>query len=148
MSLPYPSMTFVPLDVLTAEEMNQLVSNIEHLSNGTTLYENNSGQGLGNFSLSDSIENYDTIEIYFRNSDNVSGSTKVEISGSTASTTLQVILPGGGTDQAFYIFTSHVVFSETNGNQYSCKSGYFNNYQQLHVGTDSDAIKIYKVVGY
>ena len=33
MSLPYPSMTFVPLDVLTAEEMNQIVANIESLSN-------------------------------------------------------------------------------------------------------------------
>lgn len=32
MSLPYPSMTFVPLDVLTAEEMNQLVANIESLA--------------------------------------------------------------------------------------------------------------------
>lgn len=32
MSLPYPSMTFVPLDVLTAEEMNQIVANIEYLS--------------------------------------------------------------------------------------------------------------------
>lgn len=32
MSLPYPSMAFVPLDVLTAEEMNQLVANIESLS--------------------------------------------------------------------------------------------------------------------
>lgn len=36
MSLPYPSMVFVPLDVLTAEEMNQLVANIESLSAGTT----------------------------------------------------------------------------------------------------------------
>jgi hypothetical protein len=31
MSLPYPSMTFVPLDILTAEEMNQIVANIESL---------------------------------------------------------------------------------------------------------------------
>ena len=37
MSLPYPSMTFVPLDVLTAEEMNQLVANIEALANGSGL---------------------------------------------------------------------------------------------------------------
>lgn len=37
MSLPYPSMVFVPLDILTAEEMNQLVSNIESLSTGTGL---------------------------------------------------------------------------------------------------------------
>lgn len=35
MSLPYPSMVFVPLDILTAEEMNQLVANIESLSAGT-----------------------------------------------------------------------------------------------------------------
>lgn len=37
MSLPYPSMVFVPLDILTAEEMNQLVANIESLSSGTGL---------------------------------------------------------------------------------------------------------------
>lgn len=37
MSLPYPSMVFVPLDILTAEEMNQLVANIESLSAGTGL---------------------------------------------------------------------------------------------------------------
>lgn len=38
MSLPYPSMTFVPLDVLTAEEMNQLVANIEFLANGFSAF--------------------------------------------------------------------------------------------------------------
>lgn len=37
MSLPYPSMTFVPLDVLTADEMNQLVANIESLADGSGL---------------------------------------------------------------------------------------------------------------
>lgn len=36
MSLPYPSMTFVPLDVLTAEEMNQIVANIESLDMAAT----------------------------------------------------------------------------------------------------------------
>lgn len=148
MSLPYPSMTFVPLDVLTAEEMNQLVSNIEHLSNGTTLYENNSGQGLGNFSLSDSIENYETIEIYYKNTDNVSRSNKFRPDGSTASTTLQIILPGGGSDQAFYITASNITFSGSNANHYACKGGYFNNSGQLFVNVDSDAIKIYKIVGY
>ena len=33
LTLPYPSMVFVPLDILTAEEMNELVSNIEYISN-------------------------------------------------------------------------------------------------------------------
>lgn len=37
MSLPYPSMVFVPLDILTAEEMNQIVGNIESLAAGTGL---------------------------------------------------------------------------------------------------------------
>lgn len=33
LSLPYPSMSFVPLDILTAEEMNQIVANYEYISN-------------------------------------------------------------------------------------------------------------------
>lgn len=33
LTLPYPSMNFVPLDVLTAAEQNQLVANIEYIAN-------------------------------------------------------------------------------------------------------------------
>lgn len=32
LTLPYPSMNFVPLDVLTAAEQNQLVANIEYIA--------------------------------------------------------------------------------------------------------------------
>jgi hypothetical protein len=141
-------MTFVPLDVLTAEEMNQLVSNIEHLSNGTTLFTSSAGQGLGNFTLSDTIENYDTIEIYFKNNDNLCRSTKFKVDGQTATTTLQIILPGCGTDQAFYISASQVNFAGYNANHYACKGGYFNNNSQMSVGADTDGIKITKIVGY
>jgi|GEM_PF-5551609 hypothetical protein len=35
MALPHPSMNFVPLDTLTASELNQIVANILALSNGT-----------------------------------------------------------------------------------------------------------------
>jgi hypothetical protein len=35
MSLPNPSMSFTPFDILTAEELNDLVENIEALSDGT-----------------------------------------------------------------------------------------------------------------
>lgn len=31
-SLPYPDMDFVPLDTLTAEEMNEIVANIEYIA--------------------------------------------------------------------------------------------------------------------
>ena len=33
LALPYPSLVFVPLDVLTADEMNQIVANYEFISN-------------------------------------------------------------------------------------------------------------------
>lgn len=33
LTLPYPSMNFVPLDVLTAAEQNQLVANIQYIAN-------------------------------------------------------------------------------------------------------------------
>jgi hypothetical protein len=33
LTLPYPSMSFVPLDVLTAEEMNHIVSNYTYIAN-------------------------------------------------------------------------------------------------------------------
>lgn len=34
-TLPYPSMDFTPLDVLTADELDQLVANINAVNNGT-----------------------------------------------------------------------------------------------------------------
>ena len=34
-TLPYPSMDFVPLDVLTADELDQIVANINAVNNGT-----------------------------------------------------------------------------------------------------------------
>lgn len=33
LTLPYPDMVFVPLDILTAEELNQVVDNIESIAN-------------------------------------------------------------------------------------------------------------------
>ena len=33
LALPYPSMVFVPLDVLTADEMNHIVANYEFIAN-------------------------------------------------------------------------------------------------------------------
>lgn len=32
-TLPYPNMSFVPLDVLTAEEMNHIVANYTYIAN-------------------------------------------------------------------------------------------------------------------
>ena len=45
LTLPYPDMVFVPLDILTAEEQNQLVGNIEFLANQFPLSASNIANG-------------------------------------------------------------------------------------------------------
>ena len=45
LTLPYPSMNFVPLDVLTAAEQNQLVANIEYIANQFPLATTNIANG-------------------------------------------------------------------------------------------------------
>lgn len=45
LTLPYPDLDFVPLDVLTAEEMNQVVSNYTYISDQFPLTSDNIGQG-------------------------------------------------------------------------------------------------------
>lgn len=44
LTLPYPSMNFVPLDVLTAQQQNQLVANIQHIA--TNLYNTTSSYAI------------------------------------------------------------------------------------------------------
>lgn len=33
LTLPYPNLSFVPLDILTAEEMNEIVANYSYIAN-------------------------------------------------------------------------------------------------------------------
>lgn len=87
-TLPYPNMDFVPLDILTATELDQLVVNIEAINNAnitTTAIANRAvtatkfgsdvtavkrteifnGDATGNVTLSQSVDNFDQIEITF-----------------------------------------------------------------------------------
>ena len=45
LTLPYPDMDFVPLDILTAAEQDQLVANIEYIANQFPLAGTNIGTG-------------------------------------------------------------------------------------------------------
>lgn len=45
LALPYPDMDFVPLDILTAAEQDQLVANIEYIANQFPLTGTNIGTG-------------------------------------------------------------------------------------------------------
>lgn len=63
MSLPYPSMTFVPLDVLTADEMNQLVANIESLADGSGLDAGAIGtSAIANSAITSELIDWSSIE--------------------------------------------------------------------------------------
>lgn len=53
LALPYPDMDFVPLDILTAAEQDQLVANIEYIANQFPLAGSNIGTGaIGTSQLS------------------------------------------------------------------------------------------------
>ena len=92
-TLPYPNMDFVPLDILTATELDQLVANIEAINNSNitaTAIANGavmaskfgsdvtavkrtelfSGDSSGNVTLTQSVENFDQIEITFKDTNN------------------------------------------------------------------------------
>ena len=45
LAIPYPDMDFVPLDILTAAEQDQLVANIEYIANQFPLAGSNIGTG-------------------------------------------------------------------------------------------------------
>lgn len=63
LTLPYPDMVFVPLDILTAEEQNQLVGNIEFLANQFPLAASNIANGaIGSDQLADEAVTADKID--------------------------------------------------------------------------------------
>lgn len=95
-TLPYEDMEFVPLDILTAQEQNQLVANIEYLAGlfplgsseiadgavtssklaFTTLYSNSTGST--NFTLSNSVRNFVYVLIFYKTNDGFVSSKLVE----------------------------------------------------------------------
>ena len=56
LTLPYPSLVFVPLDVLTADQMNEIVANYEYIANQFPI-------GASNIDFSTLSGNYSTTEV-------------------------------------------------------------------------------------
>ncbi len=52
--LPYPSMDFVPLDILTADELDQIVANIDAINNATVGSGNIAGNAITTAKVADS----------------------------------------------------------------------------------------------
>lgn len=67
LTLPYPSMNFVPLDILTAQQQNQLVANIQYIANQFPVSASNIASGqvlkIGNLNItrSDNLNNIGSI---------------------------------------------------------------------------------------
>lgn len=70
LALPYPDMDFVPLDILLASELNQMVANIEYLAN----------EGLGRYYPGDEVSYRDVNVLVAGRQRARSGSPK-EVSG-------------------------------------------------------------------
>lgn len=117
-TLPYPNMDFVPLDILTATELDQLVANIEAINNSNitaTAIANGavmaskfgsdvtavkrtelfSGDSSGNVTLSQSVANFDQIEITFKDTNNPPNQLVRTIPADAGAVVLDIPHPGG-----------------------------------------------------
>lgn len=86
-TLPYPSLDFVPLDILTAEEMNQIVANYTAINNstiGTNQLANNSitTPKLANKAVTSDKVDWTTLTTF----------TQGDTSSKTLTTTSQILL--------------------------------------------------------
>lgn len=115
----------------------------------TTLFTSPSGQGLGTFTLSDSIQNYRTIEIEFRDNDGDQGLVSFRVIAGSNKVILSTFQPGYSTDRAYYTKSALCTFTGADAAIDACKEGGLLNGQAPSVGTDSSTlIKIYSIVGY
>lgn len=93
-TLPYPSLDFVPLDILTAEEMNQIVANYTAINNatiGTNQLANNSitTSKLANKAVTSDKVDWATLTYFAQNSSDVNVGT-----GETTVITINNLQPG------------------------------------------------------
>lgn len=116
-TLPYPNMDFVPLDILTATELDQLVANIEAINNAnitTSAIANGavvaskfgsdvtavkrteifSGNTTGNVTLSQSVANFDEIEITFKDANSTPNQLIRTIPANAGAVVLDIPHPG------------------------------------------------------
>lgn len=116
LTLPYPDMVFVPLDILTAEEQNQLVGNIEFLANQFPIGTSNIADGA----ISNDKLNFSSMPCFKAYSDNISqtinkgsnfvfNTAQINVGGFSISSG-RVVIPASGT-----YAISAIVSGDSNG---------------------------------
>lgn len=127
-TLPYPNMDFVPLDVLTANELDQIVANIEAVNNAQITSAQLSNGSVSTVKIADSAVSADKIDWASLGSKSTSGSTQVAITTS-ATTVLSLSLDAG---TWFLIGTSD--FNHANTDTGDCFVGFDNTSDSTQVG--------------
>lgn len=134
---------------ITDSNMNEIKDAVNSLE-PVTLYDNASGSN-STITLSDSVANYNFIEIYFKSDDGFVKSTK--IFGDTAYAELTIIQPLTSAENGMYIKTRIVTLNATTisttrdgNNNYLAKTMYVTTSGTAQL--DVNYIYITKVLGY
>lgn len=126
-----------------ADKLDENTANIEQMQqqiaklNGTILYEDSTGT-LGNVTLSDAAENYNTIEIFYKTSRRSESVKVADFSNKEICLSFTII----ANNAAIYL-TKEVTISGT-----TITKNYENQYIVNAGITQTNTIYIYKVVGY
>lgn len=140
-ALPYPNMSFTPLDVLTAEEMNQIVANYTYIANNTS-----GGGGGGGASILDCYpvgSYYETSDTSFNPNVTWGGTWVLDSQGRVTvaqnSGTFATIGSTGGSESASHYHTtsSHTLtLSEIPSHSHSAyNSSFVESDQLIHTGS-------------
>ena len=106
------------------------------------LYDNTSGS-TGNITLSKSVEKYSYVEIYYKNNDNLSNSTKVENpQGKTV-----LLMSGYPADDTYYIKSKIVTLNKTSLNVSREREVALSRGGGISINSTNN-IKVIKVLGY
>ena len=93
-TLPYPNMDFVPLDVLTANELDQIVANIEAVNNAQITSAQLSNGSVSTAKIADSAVSADKIDWASLGAKYNQVASQIEI-GTTTTTMLTLALTAG-----------------------------------------------------
>ena len=131
---------------LSAENLNQLQTNIENAINGFVLYENESGT-TENITLNETSSNYNAIEIMY-GCDGYYFSTGKIFSPNGKKIGLQTPSVSETVDERIFIYTSNWQINEGNINFIKASNKYMNPDNSIASFGTTSYIRIFKVIGY
>lgn len=94
-TLPYPNMDFVPLDILTANELDQIVANIDAVNNAQITSAQMSNNAVTSAKIADGAVSFDKIDWTTFGRQHTTSSTSVTIG--TSATTMESFSLTAGT---------------------------------------------------